>query len=174
MPDFIVPVEFTVTASTAEAATKAVKARVDDELCVEFGFTVFEAYDSATVPGAKTAITKADIEALIERSAWSDTKLGVKTTVVCLTLPNGFEIVETASCVDPANYDHNLGVTTARKRVIDKLWLLEGYRLACELQDDHLGTILDGLVVDLRKMDAEGAIELGHWPNALALVDALA
>lgn len=121
-----------------------------------------------------TKITKDDIEALINISSWSDTKLGAKTTIVCLTLPNGFEIIESSSCVDPANYDHDLGVVTARKRVIDKLWMLEGYRLACELQEDDLGPVLDALVVDLRKMDAEGAIDLAAWPNAQAFMEAMA
>jgi hypothetical protein len=84
-------------------------------------------------PIKRNTISPEHIEALIEASTWSDTKMGEKTTAVCLKLPNGFEIVETAGCVDPANYDHSLGVTTARKRVRDKLWLLEGYRLQCEL-----------------------------------------
>lgn len=171
MPTFTVPVDFTISAANAEYARDSVVNLLED-YGLEFPHDVMAATDPAAPPTNR--ITKADIDTLIARSTWSDTLIGVKTTVVCLTLPNGFEIIETASCVDPANYDHDLGVTTARKRVIDKLWLLEGYRLACELQDIHFDEVAFNLAVDLRKMNAEGAIELETWPNAKALVELLA
>lgn len=56
-------------------------------------------------------------------------KLGAKTTVVVLTLKNGFEVIGTSACVDPDNYDHELGVSYAKKRAVDKIWELEGYAL---------------------------------------------
>ena len=74
-------------------------------------------------------ITKAQIDDLIAKSTRTDTKMGEKTTVVCLRLPNGFEVIESSGCVDPANYNHDLGVQTCMRRIIDKVWLLEGYRL---------------------------------------------
>jgi hypothetical protein len=36
-------------------------------------------------------------------------KVGLKTTVCLLTLENGFEIVGTSACVDPAMFDSTLG-----------------------------------------------------------------
>jgi len=77
-------------------------------------------------------IEKSAIDALIEASTFTDTKMGEKTTVVCAKLPNGFEVVETSGCVDPENYDHELGVSICKKRLVDRLWMLEGYRLQCE------------------------------------------
>lgn len=56
-------------------------------------------------------------------------KLAEKTTVVILTLKNGFEVVGTSACVDPANYDHEIGIKYARQRAMDKVWELEGYFL---------------------------------------------
>jgi len=58
-----------------------------------------------------------------------DYKLGEKTTVVLLQLINGFEVVGVSSCVDPANYEHEVGKKYARERAITKVWELEGYRL---------------------------------------------
>ena len=58
-----------------------------------------------------------------------DYKLGEKTTVVLLQLVNGFEVVGTSACVDPANYDHEVGKKYARERAITKVWELEGYKL---------------------------------------------
>lgn len=83
--------------------------------------------------GTPRSITREHIDALAESCTWSDTKLGEKMTVVCCRLPNGFEVVESSGCVDPANYNHELGVAVCRRRIIDRLWHLEGYRLQCEL-----------------------------------------
>lgn len=82
------------------------------------------------VPQNSNRITQERIDALLAASSWSDTKVGVKTTVVCCTLPNGFEVIESSGCVDPANYDHDLGVRICKKRIVDKIWMLEGYALA--------------------------------------------
>ena len=56
-------------------------------------------------------------------------KLGVKTTCVILTLKNGFEVIGTSACVDPATYNEEVGKEFARKRALDKVWELEGYLL---------------------------------------------
>lgn len=56
-------------------------------------------------------------------------KIGDKTTVVQVTLRNGFVITESSSCVDPANYDHELGTSIAIDRVKDKVWMLLGFLL---------------------------------------------
>ena len=52
-----------------------------------------------------------------------------KTTIASAKLPNGFVIVESSSCVDPANYDEKIGRDICREKIINKLWELEGYRL---------------------------------------------
>ncbi len=78
-------------------------------------------------------ITAEHIADLIARSTYTDAKLGEKTTVVCLKLPNGYEITESSGCVDPANYDHAMGVQICKARMVNRVWALEGYRLQCEL-----------------------------------------
>lgn len=74
-------------------------------------------------------ITKEDVDSIIKNSIVESVKMGKKTTVVSLTMPCGFVIVVSSSCVDPDNYDHELGVKICLKRVEDKVWELEGYRL---------------------------------------------
>ena len=66
------------------------------------------------------------------------TKFDVKTvlgkcTVVSAQLPNGFIIVESSACVDPANYDEVLGTEICMKRIENKIWELEGYKLQSTL-----------------------------------------
>ena len=56
-----------------------------------------------------------------------------KCTVVMVKLPNGFVIVESTGCVDPANYDETIGETCCMERIRAKVWAMEGYVLANRL-----------------------------------------
>lgn len=71
-------------------------------------------------------LTQEMIEQMIETIEYS--KLGKKTTVCLMTLKNGFEIVATSSCIDPKDYDQEVGNKIALEKAMDKLWELEGYR----------------------------------------------
>lgn len=75
----------------------------------------------------KNTLTEEDIIRTIAKEEVYD--LGKKTTAVCLTLRNGFEVVGTAACVDEAHYNQNIGAKFARQRALDKVWELEGYVL---------------------------------------------
>lgn len=50
-------------------------------------------------------------------------------TFVEVRMKNGFTIRESTTCVDPANYDENIGKEICLKRIEDKVWLLLGYAL---------------------------------------------
>ena len=78
-------------------------------------------------------VTEEEIDALVASATFTDTKLGQKTTVVCMTLPNGFELVESSDCVCARNYDHASGVDSCKRRLVDRLWYLEWYRLQCDI-----------------------------------------
>jgi hypothetical protein len=75
-------------------------------------------------------VTKEHIAQMLANAKVEDLKIGEKTTLVHVTLESGFTITESSSCVDPDNYDHELGKSIAMKRVEDKLWMLEGYVLS--------------------------------------------
>lgn len=57
------------------------------------------------------------------------TTLGEKTTCVRAVLVNGFEIVESSACVDPANYDEKMGSEICLEKIKDKIWFLLGFLL---------------------------------------------
>lgn len=59
-----------------------------------------------------------------------------KCTMVACKLPNGFVIVETSVCVDPDEYDEEIGVEACMEKIFDKVWELEGYKLQDELAED--------------------------------------
>lgn len=55
--------------------------------------------------------------------------LGEKTTVVRAILVNGFELVESSSCVSVENYDEKIGAEICLKKIKDKVWFLLGFLL---------------------------------------------
>lgn len=57
------------------------------------------------------------------------TTMGNRTTVVRCVLRNGFEIVESSSCVDPKNYSEKMGQEICMDKIKDKIWELLGFLL---------------------------------------------
>lgn len=55
--------------------------------------------------------------------------MGGKTTIVRAVLKNGFEIVESSSCVSAENYDEKLGEEICMERIRNKIWELLGFLL---------------------------------------------
>ena len=93
----------------------------------------------------KNKVTKQDIDKILANTFVKVEKYGDKTTVLMATLPNDFVIVESSSCVDPANFDMSIGEQICMDKLVDKIWELEGYRLQSELskkQNDNIGAYL--------------------------------
>lgn len=81
-------------------------------------------------PGQKTdkpSISARMVEYFILET-WTETQ-GNKTTVVRALLRNGFEIVESSSCVSPENYDEDMGRDICLKKIREKVWMLLGFLL---------------------------------------------
>lgn len=74
-------------------------------------------------------ITQDHINEIIAHSEKKVFKLFDKTTVVVIQLPNGFVITESSSCVDPANFDEQIGYEICMNRIENKIWEMEGYAL---------------------------------------------
>ena len=47
-----------------------------------------------------------------------------------ITLPCGFQVTGESACIDPDNFNEELGQEIARKKAVNALWPLEGYLLA--------------------------------------------
>lgn len=50
-------------------------------------------------------------------------------TYVTVRMKNGFTLRESTTCVDPANYDEEIGKQICLKKIEDKIWFLLGYAL---------------------------------------------
>lgn len=79
-------------------------------------------------------VTQGEIDALMDgdMQVWEPFP---NLTVVALRLANGFTVVESSGCIDPANYDRELGVKYAMERIENRVWQLEGYRKLNELTE---------------------------------------
>lgn len=76
----------------------------------------------------KNKLTLEDIERKIVDKKFTILEDG-KTTICNLYLQNGFTVRGESACVDPANFDKNIGEKIAYENAVDKVWQLEGYLL---------------------------------------------
>lgn len=77
----------------------------------------------------KNKLTETDIKKVLAKSKVTTATIFDKCTIVSVQLPNGFIIVESSACVDPANYDEKVGFDICINRIVNKIYELEGYRL---------------------------------------------
>lgn len=86
---------------------------------------VFENYYMEV--GENNTITETNVSDFVtdyEVKQW-----GNKTTIVKATLKNGFIIVESSSCVDPDNFNMDIGYNICRERIQNKIWEMLGFLL---------------------------------------------
>ena len=90
--------------------------------------TVFQE-NNLPVVGTDNKVHIEDVKAMIARvtSETIKTEEGQLITLVIATLANGFTITESSACVDPANYDEQIGVDICMKKIEDKVWFLLGF-----------------------------------------------
>lgn len=77
----------------------------------------------------KNTVTVEQVQKIMSESEFDVKTIFGKVTVVTAQLPNGFTIVRSSACVDPANYDESIGAEMCKKRIEDEIWQLEGYLL---------------------------------------------
>ena len=79
-------------------------------------------------------VTEEDVDAMIKQihvDQITPNDLGSVVTVTTVTLANGFTITESSTCVDPENYDTEIGIDCCMERIKDKIWYLLGFLLSC-------------------------------------------
>ena len=77
----------------------------------------------------KTVTQEQIDEILLESECKTFHRVFDKQCVVVLLLPNGFTLVGESACVDPNNYDEDIGFDLAMRDIENQLWMLEGYLL---------------------------------------------
>ena len=78
----------------------------------------------------KKTVTKEQIETILKESEYEVFhRVFGKQCLVVAKLPNGFTLVGESACVDPENYDEQIGLDLAKENIKNRLWELEGYLL---------------------------------------------
>lgn len=78
-------------------------------------------------------VTEKQIDKIIQAGSIEIQDLSDKTTLVKFRTKEGFEIVATSSCVDPKNYNRDVGAKICMDQIKNKLWEYEGYVLSKKL-----------------------------------------
>ena len=84
--------------------------------------------------GSDNKVSEEDVNAMIREihvEEITPNVVGTKVTAVTVTLSNGFTITESSTCVDPKNYDVEVGIDCCMERIKDKVWFLMGFLLSC-------------------------------------------
>ncbi|MHC5939245.1 Gp49 family protein [Nostoc sp.] len=78
-------------------------------------------------------ITQEQIDTLLDNAQSQEAIFWDKELVVSYKLESGFTVTGHGACVDPANFDIEIGRKYAREDAANQLWKLEGYRLQLSL-----------------------------------------
>lgn len=82
---------------------------------------------------APNRVTQEEITALLDAAETQEHTFWGKELVVSYKLVSGFTVSGRGACIDPANFDLDIGRQIARRDVEKQLWQLEGYRKQLEL-----------------------------------------
>lgn len=78
--------------------------------------------------GKSVEYTKHEQNLLDEWVMSQETKrIGFKTTIVCLIMKNGYEVIGMSACVNPEHYDEQTGIYWATKDALSKMDPIVGY-----------------------------------------------
>lgn len=80
-------------------------------------------------------ITEEYITSIMDESEFEVFTSFDKCTIVSCRLPNGFVITEYSACVNPENYDEEVGANICYDKIANKIRELEAYRLHQELYE---------------------------------------
>ena len=69
-----------------------------------------------------------------------------RTTLCILDLENGYTVEGFSACVDPAEFDRDVGRKYAFENAVNKIWPLEGYLLAEKM---HLAKLVDESIANI-------------------------
>lgn len=88
-----------------------------------------EELDKAIAERPYEKVTKEGIEARIKKVDYM--VLPNSTVTICnLVLENGFSVRGESACVDPRNFNMEIGQQLAHRDAFAKMWSLEGYSMA--------------------------------------------
>ena len=118
-----------------------------------------------------TTVTKESIEAKIKSTYYLNAgaalammdkidetdKANLSLVTICIIiLENGFKVEGVSACVDPANYNEEIGRKCAYENAFNKIWELEGYMLRQSLHEKAESQAMLAAFVENNKCEGGG------------------
>lgn len=118
-----------------------------------------------------TTVTKGSIEAKIKSTYYLNAgaalammdkideadKTNLSLVTICIIiLENGFKVEGVSACVDPANYNEEIGRECAYENAFNKIWELEGYMLRQSLHEKAESQAMLASFVENNKCEGGG------------------
>ena len=94
----------------------------------------------------KNKLEESDIEKVIVSEKYYT--IGEKTTACVLTLINSYEVTGLSACVDPKNYNQEVGAPFAKRKAMDQVWALEAYLLQQQLAEINSAASYGAMLMD--------------------------
>jgi hypothetical protein len=91
----------------------------------------------------KNIITRESILAKIVKETYIMIP-GTTKTICSLDLQNGYNVTGESACVDPDNFNEEIGNHWAKEDAIKKIWVLEGYLLKEKLFQESVLNRING------------------------------
>lgn len=101
----------------------------------EFNEKGLDVLNDTNKPEKKNTVTIEQIQKMLDESEKHEVVLWGKELITSFKLKNGFTLLGKGACVDPANFDIEIGRKICREQAENELWKLEGYRLQCKLYE---------------------------------------
>ena len=73
-------------------------------------------------------------------------------TYVTVRMENGFTLRESTTCVDPANYDEEIGKQICLEKIEDKIWFLLGYALQDKVYKESNSTFESRMIEEYKQL----------------------
>lgn len=73
-------------------------------------------------------------------------------TYVTVRMKNGFTLRESTTCVDPANYDEEIGKQICLEKIKDKIWFLLGYALQDKMYKETNSTFKNRMIEEYNQL----------------------
>ena len=83
-------------------------------------------------------VQQKDVDHILMQSTFEDYVFFNKCLVLSCKLPNGFVIIGVGCCVDPKEFNKEIGMEVAMKQIVDKIWELLGYQLQDKMLLENL------------------------------------
>lgn len=73
-------------------------------------------------------------------------------TYVTVRMKNGFTLRESTTCVDPTNYDEEVGKQICLEKIEDKIWFLLGYALQDKVYKESNSTFKSRMIEEYKQL----------------------